>query len=245
MHMKAAARMAGEVHGGAVRWSAGELLIICPSNFGWLSVQMGVTTVAALLAAMATSLVLFTAQAADPELTTDFFAAAGVNKSTLTGAYFTDTSLRTPATFAPGVKFAIQKVNSESFVALTGLGVSSALLTYLPGGINPLHTHPRGTELLVLRTGVLTVGLVDSTNKLFTQVLQPNDVFVFPRGLVHFQINLGKKTAVAYAAFSSSNPGTISLPGNLFGSGIADNVLQTAFKVSEKVVDALQAPFTT
>lgn len=204
-----------------------------------------VTVVAVFLAAMATSLVLFTAQAADPELSTDFFTGVGVNKSTLTGAYFTDTSLRTGAKFAPGAKFAIQKVNSESFAALTGLGVSSASLTYLPGGINPPHTHPRGTELLALRSGVLMVGLVDSTNKLFTQVLQPHDVFVFPRGLVHFQINLGKETAVAYAAFSSSNPGTISLPANLFGSGIADNVLQTTFKVSEKVIDALQAPFTT
>jgi len=101
--------------------------------------------------------------------------------------------------------------------------------------------HPRGTEVLTVVQGELHVGLVDSGNKLYTKVLRQADVFVFPKGLVHYQINLGNETVIAYAAFSSSNPGTIALPGNIFASGIEDVVLQAAFKVDEPVIDQLQA----
>ncbi|KAG0604265.1 hypothetical protein M758_10G157900 [Ceratodon purpureus] len=216
---------------------------------GNMSFVVGSPRMAVLLAmalAMASVLQLpAPAQASDPELTTDFFLPAGTNKSTITGDYFTDQSLRSGAGLAPPAKFAIKRVNSESFPALTGLGVSTALLEYLPGGINTLHTHPRGTEALTVLKGTLTVGLIDSTNKLYTKVLKKYDVFVFPKGLVHYQINLSKHTVIAYAAFSSSNPGTISLPANLFGSAIADVVLQTAFKVPLSVIDELRAPFET
>lgn len=182
-----------------------------------------------------------TALASDPELTTDFFVPEGTNKSTLTGGYFSSQILRNGTGLTAPAKFAIKRVNSEVFPALIGLGVSTALLEYLPGGMNTLHTHPRGTEVLTVVKGELNVGLVDSGNKLYTEVLRFADVFVFPKGLVHYQINLGNETAVAYAAFSSSNPGTIALPVNIFASGIDDVVLQTAFKVGGNVIDQLQA----
>jgi quercetin dioxygenase-like cupin family protein len=206
-----------------------------------VQIEMARMAFAAAVATMA--LLVFVASASDPELTTDFFVPVGVNKTTLTADYFTDITLRTGVTIVPPAKFGAKRVNSDSFPVLTGLGVSSALVLYLPGGINPPHTHPRGTEILVVVDGELTVGLIDSTNKLFTKVLKKSDIFVFPKGLVHFQINLSKKPVEAYAAFSSSNPGTISLPANLFGSGIADYILQTAFKVSGNVIDQLQAPY--
>jgi quercetin dioxygenase-like cupin family protein len=184
---------------------------------------------------------VYSVQASDPELTTDFFVPEGTNKSTVTGDYFTSRVLRNGTGLAAPAKYAIKRVNSEVFPALTGLGVSTALLEYRPGGINPLHTHPRGTEILTVALGQLHVGLVDSGNKLYTQVLNAGDVFVFPKGLVHYQINLGTDTVIAYAAFSSSNPGTISLPGNIFASEIDDVVLQVAFKVNATVIDQLQA----
>lgn len=186
-------------------------------------------------------LVVQLAMASDPELTTDFFVPTGVNKSTITGDYFVTQILRNGSGLVAPAKYAIKRVNSDVFPALTGLGVSTALLEYLPGGINTLHTHPRGSEVLTVVEGKLNVGLIDSGNKLYTKVLQRADVFVFPKGLVHYQINLSNKTAVAYAAFSSSNPGTISLPLNIFASGIDDVVLETAFKVDGGVVDELQA----
>ena len=127
----------------------------------------------AFAAAVATmALLVFVANASDPELTTDFFVPVGVNKTTLTADYFTDITLRTGVTIVPPAKFGAKRVNSDSFPVLTGLGVSAALVVYLPGGINPPHTHPRGTEILAVMDGELTVGLIDSTNKLFTKVLK-------------------------------------------------------------------------
>nr|BAD86503.1 germin-like protein [Physcomitrium patens]BAD86510.1 germin-like protein [Physcomitrium patens] len=195
------------------------------------------------LVMMITMAVVFTAQATDLELTTDFFVSVGTNKANLTGDYFTSMDFRCEPQIPEGARVAVKKITSDTFPVLTGLGLSSAQIKYLPGGINPPHTHPRGTELLLVQKGTLTVGLVDTTNKFYTQVLRKGDVFVFPKGLVHYQINLGHKPVIAYVAFSSSNPGTVSLPATLFGSGIPDNVHMTAFKVDGGVVDSLQRPF--
>lgn len=184
-----------------------------------------------------------TVQASDPELTTDFFIPNGVNKSSVTGDWFTSTILRNGSNVVPPAKFNAVRITSDSAPVLTGLGVSVALFRYQPGGINPPHTHPRGTEILYVLEGSLTVGLVDTTNQYYTAVLEVGDVFVFPKGLVHYQINFGDKDVLAFISFSSSNPGTVSLPANLFGSGIPDDVLTAAFKVDNNVVDQLQSPF--
>ncbi|KAG0584106.1 hypothetical protein M758_6G004900 [Ceratodon purpureus] len=194
-----------------------------------------------LLAVMATMALVMVVQASDPELTTDYFVPMGTDKATLTGDYFTSMVFRgMPAIVAPA-KIGVKRITSDSFPVLTGLGVSTAMIKYLPGGINPPHTHPRGTEVLYVMEGTLTVGLVDTTNKLFMKVLEKGDVFVFPKGLVHYQINNGNKPVTVFVSFSSSNPGTVSLPVTLFGSGIPDDVLTAGFKVDRHVVNRLQA----
>ncbi|OAE23165.1 hypothetical protein AXG93_1953s1250 [Marchantia polymorpha subsp. ruderalis] len=64
------------------------------------------------------------------------------------------------------------------------------------------------------------------------------------QGRVHFQINMSKKRSVlAISAFGSSNAGTISLPKNIFGSGIKDEVLLQAFKINSAELMKLKAPF--
>lgn len=195
------------------------------------------------LAVVVTMVLVLATHASDPELTTDFFVPAGTVKATLTADYFTSMVFRgAPAVVAPA-KIAAKRITSDTFPVLTGLGVSAALIKYLPGGINPPHTHPRGTEVLYVMEGTLTVGLVDTSNKFFTKVLEVGDVFVFPKGMVHYQINLGHMPVTVFASFSSSNPGTVSLPATLFGSGIPDEVHTAAFKVNEHVVNKLQAPF--
>jgi quercetin dioxygenase-like cupin family protein len=75
----------------------------------------------------------------------------------------------------------------------------------LYGGLNPLHTHPHATEILFVLEGSLYVSFVTSNpeNHLITKVLNPGDVFVFPVGLIHFQFNVGKTKAVAFAGLSS------------------------------------------
>jgi hypothetical protein len=82
-------------------------------------------------------------------------------------------------------------------------------------------------------------------NKLFTKILHPGDVFVFPEGLIHFQFNVGKKKAVAFAGLSSQNPGVITVANAVFGSDppISRDVLTKAFQVDKNVIKYLQSQF--
>ncbi|KAL7003063.1 hypothetical protein U1Q18_004221 [Sarracenia purpurea var. burkii] len=141
----------------------------------------------------------------------------------------------------------VTAVNVVQIPGLNTLGISLARIDFAPNGLNPPHTHPRATEILVVLEGSLYVGFVTSNpeNNLFTKVLYPGDVFVFPVGLIHFQLNVGNTSAVAIASLSSQNPGVITIANAVFGSNpkISTDVLTKAFQIDEKVIDYLQAQF--
>ncbi|CAL1382733.1 unnamed protein product [Linum trigynum] len=138
-------------------------------------------------------------------------------------------------------------VNVDRLKGLNTLGISLARIDYAPyGGLNPPHTHPRASEILVVVKGSLYVGFVTSNPpKLFTKTLNVGDVFVFPIGLIHFQLNVANTNAIAFAGLSSQNPGTITIANAVFGSDPAINpdVLTKAFQVDKNVVDYLQKQF--
>ncbi|KAF3578611.1 hypothetical protein DY000_02033939 [Brassica cretica] len=64
-------------------------------------------------------------------------------------------------------------------------------------------------------------------------------------GLIHFQFNVGRFPAVAFAALSSQNPGVVTIANSVFGSNpaIDPNVLARAFQLDPKVIMDLQAKF--
>ncbi|XP_024014662.1 germin-like protein subfamily 1 member 11 isoform X3 [Eutrema salsugineum] len=64
-------------------------------------------------------------------------------------------------------------------------------------------------------------------------------------GLIHFQANVGRSPAVAFAALSSQNPGVVTIANTVFGSNppINPNVLARAFQLDPKVVIDLQNKF--
>jgi quercetin dioxygenase-like cupin family protein len=177
--------------------------------------------------------------AGDPNILTDFIAPVG---TTVDSTFFTFTGFRAllPPNTLPST-FKAFKASKTEFQPLDGQSVSYAALVYPPGTINPPHTHPRSAELLFLPTGSLEVGFVDTTKKLYTQTLQPGDIFVFPKGLVHFQLNSDtQKLAFAFSAFGSANAGTVSLRSSLFNTSIDDNVLALAFKTDVATVQTLK-----
>ncbi|BBH08852.1 RmlC-like cupins superfamily protein [Prunus dulcis] len=142
----------------------------------------------------------------------------------------------------------VTAVNVDNLAGLNTLGISLARLDFAPNGLNPPHTHPRASEILAVLEGTLYVGFVTSNgdgNRLFTKVLNKGDVFVFPIGLIHFQLNVGHVDAVAFAGLSSQNPGVITIANAVFGSKppINPDVLTKAFQVDNKVVDYLQKQF--
>ncbi|KAF2287499.1 hypothetical protein GH714_000943 [Hevea brasiliensis] len=65
------------------------------------------------------------------------------------------------------------------------------------------------------------------------------DVFVFPIGLIHFQFNIAKTNAVAFAGLSSQNPGVITIANAIFGPNppINPDVLAKAFQLDNDEVN--------
>ena len=137
-------------------------------------------------------------------------------------------------------------LNVDKFPGLNTLSVSLAHLDFAPYGLNPPHTHPHGTELLIVIEGTLLVGFVTfNPNKLFTKVLNKGDVFVFPVGLIHFQFNIGETIGLAFVGLSNQNPRVITIANVVFGSvpPINPDVLIKAFQLDKNVVEYLQKAF--
>ncbi|XP_047339353.1 germin-like protein subfamily 1 member 17 [Impatiens glandulifera] len=116
----------------------------------------------------------------------------------------------------------VTSVNVMQLKGLNTLGISLARIDFAPYGLNPPHSHPRATEVLLVLEGNLLVGFVgsnrpDQKNRLFKKVLKAGDVFVFPEGLIHFQQNIYESNSVALVGLSSENPGTITITNALFG----------------------------
>jgi quercetin dioxygenase-like cupin family protein len=178
--------------------------------------------------------------AGDPDIIFDFIAPPN---TTIDGNFFTFTGrMRSLIAAGPPTSFKVSKAALAEFSALNGQSVSIAVLEFAAGSTNPPHTHPRSAELLFLIDGTLQVGFVDTTNKLFTQTLQTGDIFVFLKGLVHFQINpAAQASALAISAFGSANAGTVSLPNTLFNTSIDDNVLALSFKTDVATIEHLKA----
>ncbi|KAA8514926.1 hypothetical protein F0562_018287 [Nyssa sinensis] len=213
------------------------------------------------LVATATLVFAFSlAYASDPSPLRDFCVAIDDPKAGVfvNGKFCKDPKLATANDFfysglnIPGntsnpVGSYVTPVTVSQLAGLNTLGISLARIDFAPYGLNPPHTHPRATEILVVLEGTLYVGFVTSNtdNKLFTKVLYPGDVFVFPEGLIHFQFNGGNSNAVAFAGLSSQNPGVVSIANAVFGSKppISVDVLTKAFQVDKKVIDYLQAQF--
>ncbi|XP_074328251.1 putative germin-like protein 9-2 [Apium graveolens] len=186
------------------------------------------------------------ALAGDPDILTDFIVpsnlTSGNGNPTIDGNFFTFTGMRVLVNGETPPAFKVLKAGMTEFPALNGQSVSYAALQFPAGSTNPPHTHPRASELLFVVDGSLDVGFIDTTNKLYTQTLQTGDMFVFPKGLVHFQFNAdAQKSTLAISGFGSSNAGTASIPSTVFATGIDDNVLALSFKTDVATIQKIKA----
>ncbi|XP_038725238.1 germin-like protein subfamily 1 member 16 [Tripterygium wilfordii] len=157
--------------------------------------------------------------------------------------------LNKPGNTSNAVGSNVTAVSVNELPGLNTLGIALVRIDYAPhGGLNPPHTHPRGIEILVVIEGTLYVGFVISNadgNRLFAIVLNLGDVFVFPISMIHFQLNIGKTNAVAFAGLSSQNFGVITIANAVFGSKPPINleVLTKAFQLDKNIVEYLQKLF--
>ncbi|XP_059076487.1 putative germin-like protein 2-3 [Cryptomeria japonica] len=139
----------------------------------------------------------------------------------------------------------VTAANVNQIPGLNTLGISLVRIDYAVDRINSPHTHPKASEILVLLKGQLLVGFIDITSKFHSKVLKKGDVFVFPKGLLHFQHNVGHRNAVAISGLSSQNPGVQVTANSLFAVNprLPDGVLTKAFRSDKTVVDFIQGKF--
>ncbi|XP_010272156.1 PREDICTED: germin-like protein subfamily T member 2 [Nelumbo nucifera] len=133
--------------------------------------------------------------------------------------------------------------NVLAFPALNTLGLSMNRVDFAPGGINPPHSHPRATEAGVVIKGKLLVGFVTTANVFYSKVLTEGEMFVIPRGLMHFQINVGDGKALAFTTFNSQLPGAVIFSSTLFATRptIPNQVLTKAFQVDDDIINTLKS----
>ncbi|KAK9153685.1 hypothetical protein Sjap_001165 [Stephania japonica] len=155
---------------------------------------------------------------------------------------FIFSGIKFPANFTK-TGFASTAVNPAVFPGLNTLGMSFVRADLDVGGINPPHYHPRATEIAFVLKGMVYSGFVDSKNRVFARVIERGEVMVFPKGLLHFQMNVGNSTATIFGSFNSQNPGLQRVAESVFGSGIKYELLMKAFGLTEREVSSLRRRF--
>ena len=163
----------------------------------------------------------------DPDPVQDFCIpntgiAAYKNSSAATVEDFVFSGIKFPGKFSE-TGLAAKPVNVNIFPGLNTLGMSFVRADFEVGGINVPHFHPRATEIAFVLEGRVYSGFIDTNNRIFAKVIEKGEVMVFPRGLLHFQMNVGDTSATILGSFDSQNPGLLRIPNAVFGSGIEMN----------------------
>ncbi|XP_021750120.1 auxin-binding protein ABP19a-like [Chenopodium quinoa] len=138
------------------------------------------------------------------------------------------------------IKAAVTPAFSAQFPGVNGLGLSIARLDIAAGGVIPMHTHPGGSEILVVIQGQICAGFIDSANDIYFKTLNKGDVMVFPQGLLHFQINAGKSPALAFVSFSSPSPGLQITDYAFFANGLPTDLIATTTFLPKDVIKKLK-----
>lgn len=161
--------------------------------------------------------------------------------SSLTANDFVFAGLVAAGNVSNNIGAAVTPAFSAQFPAVNGLGVSIARLDLARNGVIPLHIHPAGNEILLVIKGAICAGFISSSNVVYSKTLYQGDVMVFPKGLLHYQINVGKTKAIAFASFSSPLPGLQIVALSLFSSNLSSVVIEKTTFLSDSEVKRLKA----
>ncbi|XP_054803361.1 germin-like protein subfamily 2 member 4 [Prosopis cineraria] len=139
---------------------------------------------------------------------------------------------------------AVKLATVDQIPGLNTLGLSLARADYRDGGFTPPHTHPRATEIVFVLEGELQAGFIITSTKHFTKTLKKGEVFVFPKGSLHYLKNIGKTPASHIVAFNSQNPGALFIEPALFSAtpSVPDDVLAKTFQISVEEVEQIKNP---
>ncbi|KAG0559116.1 hypothetical protein KC19_10G080100 [Ceratodon purpureus] len=132
-----------------------------------------------------------------------------------------------------------------NYPALNTQGFSLAKINYAKNGLVTPHTHPRAAEVITVTKGEIYAGFVCTSGKLWAVTLKVGDFFVFPKGLVHFHVNVANGSAATLSVMNAQNPGIQMVANALFGSTppIKSAVLTKAFTISNETSDWIRRNF--
>lgn len=185
----------------------------------------------------------------------DFCIADYTSQETAAGFACKDPSKVTPYDFVYSglaartntsniLKAGVSSAFYNQFPGVNGLGLSLARADLEPGGVISLHTHPRGSEILILLEGTLISGIITSENKVYLTTLKKGDVMVYPHDLLHFQYNSPKSNpATFFVGFNSDNPGIQFIPINLFGNDFPTELMHANTFIDPDEIKRLKAIF--
>ncbi|EFJ25449.1 hypothetical protein SELMODRAFT_99342 [Selaginella moellendorffii] len=125
----------------------------------------------------------------------------------------------------------------------TWQGVSCNRLDVVEGVFIPPHTHPRASEFIYITQGRLYIGFINIANRVFARVYAIGEVIIFPRGLIHWQFNIGEGPVSAFAVLNSKKPEFQTIAPSMLGSGVMEEVLQKAFWLDAWTVNRLVEEF--
>jgi quercetin dioxygenase-like cupin family protein len=132
-------------------------------------------------------------------------------------------------------------VGPQTWPGINTQGVTHARLDFAVGGVFPLHTHPRAAETLLVLKGSVYTGFISDDNVLYAATLQQGDVILFPRGLQHFQLNVGNETAITFNTLTSQSPGFLITANQVFQTNITSAVIEKSFGVDAATVKKITA----
>ncbi|PHT44005.1 Germin-like protein 11-1 [Capsicum baccatum] len=122
-------------------------------------------------------------------------------------------------------------VTAAEFAGLNTLGLSVARTDLDIDGVVMPHAHPRASEMMFVGKGVVKAGFIDTKRQVFEKTLKEGDVFIVPRGLLHYTLNSGFELATVYSVLSSQNPGLLSISDAMFAPVFSDPMKELTKKL--------------
>ena len=123
---------------------------------------------------------------------------------------------------------------------LSGEGLSFILYDLEPCGINTFHFHPRASELLyVIKGNLVKVGFIEENGgRTIVNEIGQGQVAMFPRGLIHYEQNLGCEKAQILSALNHEDPGTVTVLTQAFT--FPDVALASSFGLTISQINILR-----
>ncbi|GMN53014.1 hypothetical protein TIFTF001_022165 [Ficus carica] len=163
------------------------------------------------------------------------------NPAKVTVDNFVYSGLGVPGNTTNIIKAAVTTAFDNQFPGVNGLGISLARADLAPSGVIPFHTHRGASEIIIVIEGTITAGFVSSANKVYLKTLKKGDIMLFPQGLLHFQLNVGKTSALFFVGFNSPNPGLQLLDFALFANDLPTELVAAASFLSPAEIKKLKA----